>query len=224
MKKNKMMRLASGLLVAVLLTTCAISGTFAKYVTEGTGSDSARIAKWGVEVAVTSNAFSDAYKDDAVTYQENEKGDTITVQAEAKGTKVIAPGTKGTLATVKLTGKAEVDVKVEYNANLTLTGWTVDNAVYCPLVFKVGDETYTYADGNYESVDAFATTVSSAINAYTQTYDTNTDLSTESGLNITWEWPFSTSADNDTKDTELGKAANDSGIAINMTVTATQID
>ena len=44
MKKNKMMRIASVLLVAVILTTCAISGTFAKYVTSGNGSDNARVA------------------------------------------------------------------------------------------------------------------------------------------------------------------------------------
>ena len=53
MKKNKMMRLASFLLVATLLTTSMISGTFAKYVTEGSASDSARVAKWGVEVEAT---------------------------------------------------------------------------------------------------------------------------------------------------------------------------
>ena len=38
MKKNTMMRIASVLLVAVLLSTCAISGTFAKYTSQYTGS------------------------------------------------------------------------------------------------------------------------------------------------------------------------------------------
>ena len=33
MKTNIMMRVASTLLIAVLLSTCAISGTFAKYIT-----------------------------------------------------------------------------------------------------------------------------------------------------------------------------------------------
>ena len=54
MKKNRMMRVASALLVAVLLTTCAISGTFAKYVTTESGSDFARVAKWGVNVEAES--------------------------------------------------------------------------------------------------------------------------------------------------------------------------
>lgn len=49
MKKNKAMRLASALLVLTLLTTCAISSTFAKYVTKAEGSDKARVAYWGFD-------------------------------------------------------------------------------------------------------------------------------------------------------------------------------
>ena len=51
MKKNKMMRIASVLLVAVLLSTCAISSTFAKYTTEFTGTSTAKVATWSVNVA-----------------------------------------------------------------------------------------------------------------------------------------------------------------------------
>ena len=49
MKKNTFMRVASALLVAVLLTTCAIAGTFAKYTTEVSSEDSARVAYWGFQ-------------------------------------------------------------------------------------------------------------------------------------------------------------------------------
>ncbi len=51
MKKNKMMRLASVLLIAVMISTSAISGTYAKYVTSGYAEDNARVAKFGVAVA-----------------------------------------------------------------------------------------------------------------------------------------------------------------------------
>ena len=51
MKKNRMMRLASILLVCVLLTTSVISGTFAKYTTSQDASDSARVAHWGFDAA-----------------------------------------------------------------------------------------------------------------------------------------------------------------------------
>lgn len=84
MKKNKAMRLASALLVLTLLTTCAISSTFAKYVTKAEGSDKARVAYWG-------------FDQDAVTKIELFDGEYNNVKAsgEVDGfSKVIAPGTE----------------------------------------------------------------------------------------------------------------------------------
>lgn len=46
------MRVAGLLLALVLVTSCFVGGTFAKYVTSGHGNDSARAAKWGVVVNV----------------------------------------------------------------------------------------------------------------------------------------------------------------------------
>lgn len=225
MKKNKTMRFASGLLVAVLLTTCAISGTFAKYITSANGSDSARVAKWGVGIAVTADVFSDAYKDETVTYQDDEQVSTITVQASSEGTKVVAPGTRGNLAAVTLSGTPEVDVAITYDATVTLDGWMVSGTPYCPIKFTVGSTDYTYESTGSATVAEFAETVSNAINAYSTTYHTNTDLSTVSAAPaISWEWVYSSSSENDVKDTALGNATTAPTIAINMTVTATQVD
>lgn len=47
-KKNYTMRIAAGVMTAALLSTCAISSTFAKYTSESTGTDSARVAKWDI--------------------------------------------------------------------------------------------------------------------------------------------------------------------------------
>jgi hypothetical protein len=66
MKKNKMMRLASLLLVCVLLTTSVISGTFAKYTTSYTANDTARVAKWGFDQATLSFDLFAATYDDSV--------------------------------------------------------------------------------------------------------------------------------------------------------------
>jgi len=74
MKKNVMMRVASALLVAVLMTTCAISGTFAKYTTSKTDSDSARVAKWGVSVDVVgASAFNTNYDNGELEVSSTEK-------------------------------------------------------------------------------------------------------------------------------------------------------
>ena len=75
MKKNVMMRIASILLVCVLVTTCGISGTFAKYTTNATSSDTARVARWGVEVSASGTMFGKAYQDTII-----EDGDAIDVR------------------------------------------------------------------------------------------------------------------------------------------------
>ena len=97
MKKNKMMRIASVLLVMTLISTCAISGTFAKYVTKMSGEDSARVAKWGVVLTLDAgDVFASEYK----THDEaaKEAGIELSVKAEVaadaeEGDKLVAPGT-----------------------------------------------------------------------------------------------------------------------------------
>jgi len=86
MKKNKMMRLASALLVLVLLTTCAISGTFAKYTSSAAGEDIARVAYWGWgdNDFQIDNLFATAYIEEEV----NSAGAMDTTVTD-----IIAPGT-----------------------------------------------------------------------------------------------------------------------------------
>lgn len=99
MKKNVMMRVASVLLVAVMLTTCAISGTFAKYTTNDSASDTARVAKWGVNVIATGNLFGQNYNGNTTNVEAGEKVDEISVSAKQSvdaNENIVAPGTKNT--------------------------------------------------------------------------------------------------------------------------------
>ncbi len=238
MKKNKMMRLASSLLVAVLLTSSVISGTFAKYVTSDGASDSARVAKFGVIVDVVSNAFSDSYLNNATEYTENENLETITVQANTAGTKVLAPGTEGTLFTVAITGTPEVDVKVSSVFDLTLNGWKLDETeIYCPIVFTVKDKV-----GNIigEEVDCYGMSleeIEEKLNKLVLTgadgtiYHTNTNLANKDSLTktVTWSWPYYVDGDRDDKDTKLGNleaASTDplNTIEVSLTTTVEQVD
>lgn len=115
MKKNRMMRLASGLLVAVLATTSMISGTYAKYTTQDSANDVARVAKWGVELQAVGNLYGDSYgANDKIVLDDN---DGITVQSVDKATDVVAPGTRNDEGmTFKANGKPEVD----YQATVTM--------------------------------------------------------------------------------------------------------
>ncbi len=218
MKKNTALRIAGAVAVLALASTCAISGTFAKYVTSGTGSDEARVAKWGVTIAgvATDNAmFANSYK--------NGESEVI-VQATPD---VVAPGTSGTFSQFDISGTPEVAVKISYDATVTLTGWTVDldgagegqAEYYCPIVVKVNNEAVETT--GVASASDYATAIQNAIEAVTATYAPGTDLSAlEDDLAITWEWAFE--VDN-AKDTALGNAedAGENVNTISISVTAT---
>ena len=231
--KNKMMRIASILMVAALLTVCAVSGTFAKYVTTGSASDTARVAKFGVSVTADGDTFGTSYlatTDDTVA-PDGTEASAVTVLSEVK---VVAPGTKGTLATVALAGIPEVDVRVTFALEaVKSTNWTVDGEEYFPLIFKV--------NGTEVAFDKLAEEVAKL----TADYKAGTDLSTItlSGENanpkveITWEWPFevktgegdaaTVDATIDAKDTWLGNqaaAGNPATVEFTLTATVTQID
>lgn len=86
MKGSKQPKLAALLLVLTLVTTCFVSGTFAKYVSEGEGKDAARVAKWGVKVEITGDGFKTTYGKDEVNA--NVDGPTVVSSTTEK---VIAP-------------------------------------------------------------------------------------------------------------------------------------
>lgn len=238
-KKNWTLRAAVLMLALVLITSCFVGGTFAKYVTSGDAGDNARVAKWGVSITAhdTGDVFAKEY--DAIADQDN----TVIAGGEYK---VIAPGTKkDNAALVTLSGKPEVSVQVTYNAeHFSLTGnWIGDenNTFYCPLIIKVtgkvGDAVKTETINCVEKTSAadVETAVKNAVAACSATYGPNTDLSTVAGdgLKISWEWPFEGTAiqgQTDAKDTYLGnQAATATGlyipaIHIPVTATVTQID
>ncbi len=215
MKKNKTMRFASLLMVMTLLSTCAISGTFAKYVTEGSASDSARVAKWGVTVTATSDGFEKSYAadDDDTTFEQ-----TVIATED-----VVAPGTSGTLTDVTLSGTPEVAVKVSYEAELTLSNWEIGEDEYCPIVITVEGTEYTCTG----TVAEFESAVEGAIADCTKEYAANTDLNTigTDAPSVSWKWAYE--GNDDTNDTALGDAAaegNAAEIKLEVTTTVTQID
>ena len=156
MKKNKMMRIASVLLVAVLLSTCAISGTFAKYTTTFSGTSTAKVATWDVEVEeadVTTKTFTfnilETIKD-ADTGDEADATDNDVLAAR------LAPGTKGSF-TITITNRSEVNATYEAtlsyannlpitftvtnpNGNLSMTNGTVDIVVNWVWPYNSSDD------------------------------------------------------------------------------------
>lgn len=224
MKKNKMMRIASVLLVAVILTTCAISGTFAKYVTSNTNADYARVAKFGVTINAEGTLFAKQYDTHDSVFTETY---SVISSGVSDDDKVVAPGTSGSLANVTVTGTPEVAVRVTNVATVTLNdNWKDANGdYYCPLEITVGSTTIKGVD--YASTTEFAAAIKTAIDAEKADYPANTNLSVipANELPISWEWAFT--GNDDVKDTYLGDQSalgNAGTISISILTTVTQID
>lgn len=235
MKKNIMMRTASGLLIAVLLTTSIISGTLAKYTTSGSSTDTARVAKFGVTVTGTGDAFKTSYATHDTTYT----GD-VTVSSTDR---VVAPGTSGSLGGFTISGTPEVAVRVTYALNTTNTSfnnWTVTTGTdaetgdaitkfYCPIIITVG--TTPICGLSYDNPAAFITAINNAVTVFSADYAPGTNLATTASTpSITWAWIFddnttgAPAGQNDAYDTQLGNAANPATISLEVTATVTQID
>ena len=231
-KKNVLMRSAGLLLALVLVTSCFVGSTFAKYTTSADATESARVAKFGVTVTANDDVFAKEYATD----------DPSVVGTIAKSVistdKVVAPGTKkeGFVAST-IAGTPEVAVRVSYEAKqFELTNWTTTGTdEYCPLVFTVNGVEYKIGNTGITNVAQLQTAVKNAINSYTKDYAPGTDLSGVGAdtLTISWEWPFETGTNdteklaNNAKDTALGNraaAGNAATVSLTLATTVTQID
>lgn len=216
MRKNKMMRFASGLLVAVLLTTSIISGTFAKYTTTTSGNDSARVAYWGFNQAAstTIDLFDANYNSNKV---KSENGDNV-----------IAPGTEKT-STFAFGYDENANVKapeVEYTLNVAVdtTGSNttkLDNDESFKWILKKGDAQATEYDTLAQlvaAIKALSGDVSGTKEYAAGTLPTNFTAADEV-YTVGWKWAYD---GQDAKDTALGNDTNLENVNLKITITATQ--
>ena len=56
-KSNAMIRLVVALAIVMMFTLCFVGGTFAKYTSTGTGSDTTNVANWSFTVGGTGGGF-----------------------------------------------------------------------------------------------------------------------------------------------------------------------
>ena len=218
MKKNFAMRIAACLLVVTMLSLCMVSYTYAKYTTNNTYSEEARVAKWGV--VVTAADVDDV--DDIFAKEYKSTDSDVVVSATSK---VVAPGTSGTATILTVSGAPEVATSVKATGVLTLSDdWEVGTDFYCPIKFTItstnGPQVVNGLD--YTSAAAFKAAVEAAIaNSLNKEYAPNTTL-TDSVI-VSWEWPFEVTG-NDAKDTALGNLTPAPTINLEVTVQVDQIN
>ena len=199
MKENKTTRLLTIALIIALIALILVASSYAKYLSSGTGSDSARVAKWSFKVGENDIVATDTFKFDL--FKTITEADGKTEEADvvsANSDKVIAPGTSGSFELV-LENKSEVSAKygIEY---------TVANTASIPVQFSV--------DGGKTWTESLTDVVAD---------DTNTKLAANSGsktITVQWKWAYE---GNDTTDVTLGKDGT-AKLEVSAKVTATQID
>jgi hypothetical protein len=224
MKKNKMMRIASVLLVAVLLSTCAISGTFAKYITEVSSSDYARVAKWGFDTASISIAdlFKESYTNVATAT------DNYTI---------IAPGTSG-FTTFKF--EAEGEPEVDYTFSVVATEECSDLIKKSNIKWALvtGTQAPAADSGEWGTWDAMIAEINALSGTGSYTAGNLPDM-VNKDYAICWMWAFTssndgknagaeTTVDNEgettivsVNDTYLGNAAVSEDLKVELTITIT---
>ncbi len=101
------------LLCSILITSTAISGTFAKFTVNDSSSDSARVSKWGIELS-SSTGLTYEYADGDVIYLTSKTDETDV------GDNIIAPGTRGVLAEITIKGTPETAYNIDFSGTLTL--------------------------------------------------------------------------------------------------------
>ena len=196
-KNNRKLAVVAAILVFLVALTSVFIGTLAKYITSSTGSDSAVVAEFGLNVPNTVNLFSDSY---------------TNVKANADGKKIIAPGTDGNYQ-FNVTGKSEVAYTVSADVSVT---YSEEWDEYEPLEFSIDGENWTDL-AQFET--NLSTALASDILAPNATYESN--------QKIYWRSPFSVSSENDVKDTGMGSDAASgtaADVSIELKVTATQVD
>ncbi len=221
MKKNRMMRFASLVLVLTLLSTCAISGTFAKYTSTDSATDNARVAYWGFG----SNIMGDLDLFDG----------SYTNVASKDSANVVAPGTEKT-ATITLsytpngdTKAPEVAYKYDVVATATSTnGYTaLDSNPNFKWTLKVpGATTATEYDTVAKLIEAINATSQTSISA--GSLPTGYAEDGTAAYSIGWTWAYQTEGEGmttqDTTDTAMGNDTTPDDVTITIAITVTQID
>ena len=209
MKKNRMLRVAAVLLVAVMLTTSVISGTFAKYVTSTEVKDQARVAYWGFEEP--NNTAFDLFDGNYTNVKSQDGANVVAPGTEKETSFAFAYTENGEITAPEVAYTFEVDATIEGQYDLldqnTNFWWTLDGVKYGTVADLLAaieklDGDKTYAAGELP-----------------------VGFGVGSAHTIGWEWDFGTGdVDEDAFDTQMGNADVLDNVIITIKVTATQVD
>lgn len=209
MKETRKGILLMLVLMLFVVGTYLVTGTYAKYTTEVTGTSETTIAGWAWEIN------EEALTKDSTTYELNlfetiKDSNTTDSEANVKAG-LIAPGTSGQFE-IKVKNNSEVDATYAYNFNVT-------NGLGANI---------QWSDNNSEWTDNIAD-----LNVSASLLKIGSETATKT---IYWKWAFEEGANaeeiavQDAKDTEVGfnaataTNANNKKIIVTATLNLVQVD
>lgn len=203
--KNKKTVLTIAIALLLVLALALGGFTFARYISQGSGSDTARVAAWGFKLSVgneSDNGFQTIYRN----------GDNEVIVEASDSTKVVAPGTAGKM-TFSIDGTAEVAAKVTMtvgnNANIeqdvrdigvVLTPGEGDAITYNPVRFtlkkggttvQVNEENKIVAsDGTAVENVSLGRLATILETSFTEEVRPTEDITKAGTYTIEWSWAF----------------------------------
>lgn len=189
MNKEKKLFIGGVLLLLLTVVTCySVSGTYAKYASEVTGTDSATVASWAWNIngtdmdnTTTTFAMDDLFAGGKI-YELESDACTTTVDDQVKqatDTDIVAPGTCGKV-TIVVKNNSEVDATYAYTLSET-------NTNNIPIKYSLTGEA-----GSWKTI--------SELNAANAEADILMSDNTKN-VDLYWKWDFNGA---DATDTPLG--------------------
>lgn len=200
MKSNKQKAGIMALVALAAIGSYFIAGTYAKYTSQITGSDTATVAKWKWTI---NNSVIDSAEDTTYTFnlfdtiKDSDGTSSETDVASGK----IAPGTSGSF---------DIDITNDSEVNATYAiAFTETNANNVPIEYSTDGTTWV---SSVNSMDVSTTNIAMGASSAKKT--------------VYWRWVYYEDAAGDVADTALGFAANTSAatVQVTATVTVTQVD
>lgn len=217
-KNNKKSAVIIVLLLALTSILCFGGYTLSKYVTSGSKTGTAQVAKWGYTVELNgTDLFGKNYKFDKVASTTTADSDGLTVKASGDHD-VIAPGTTGSL-TFKIKGQAEVRALIAMGINphndviLKMQNKSGEEIVYKPVKWTLKKNGVTAAENTTLEAVAFTFHDDPALGVKAPGFELP-----ETTYELIWAWAFEgtetfSGVTADELDTILGRCANDNTYA-----------
>ncbi len=184
MKNNKTVKFMALVLFVTILAIILVSGTYAKYTTSATGSDTATVAKWSIKLGNEDIAKSTekTFTIDLFSTITNTDGSEEKNVKKTDGS-LIAPGTMGSFTLLSLKNESEVNAK--YSVTYTLA-----NESGVPLEFTTNKDDESSWKSDFTAVNVSNEALATDATATTAT--------------VYWRWAFTKDTARDTSDTTLG--------------------